>query len=52
MPAASGSRTIDLRSRFSLRFAMIFSLLENAVRGANPSSLLIEIAALFRRRHH
>jgi len=32
---------------------MIFSLEpENAARGANPSSLLIEIAALLRRRHH
>jgi hypothetical protein len=53
MPAASGSNTTDLRSRFSLCFAMIFSLSpENAARGANPSSLLIEIAALLRRRHH
>jgi hypothetical protein len=53
MPAAFGSNTIDLRSGFSFRFAMIFSLSpENTARGANPSSLLIEIAALFRSRHH
>jgi hypothetical protein len=49
----AGSNTIDLRSCFSFRFAMIFSLSpENTARGANPSSLLIEIAALLRSHHH
>ena len=52
---ASCIRLQHHRSALLLLFSLCHDLPlypENAARGANPSSLLIEIAALLRRRHH